>query len=74
VSLPLEWDIKTGETPGLQCPIDQRDEEQKRSEVFVTWQAERVIGDYDRNTLRLRLDPQGEAEGFEPGATVWIKH
>ena len=42
--------------------------------VFATWQAERVIGDHDRNTLRLRLDPQGEAEGFEPGATVWIKH
>jgi HlyD family secretion protein len=41
--------------------------------VFATWQAERVIGDHDRNTLRLRLDPQGEAEGFEPGATVWIK-
>ena len=28
--------------------------------VFATWQAERVIGDHDRNTLRLRLDPQGE--------------
>src|SRR5712664_2822432 len=40
--------------------------------VFATWQAERVIGDHDRNTLRLRLDPEGEAEGFEPGATVWI--
>jgi HlyD family secretion protein len=42
--------------------------------TFATWQAERVIGDHDRNTLRLRLDPQGEAEDFEPGATVWIKH
>jgi HlyD family secretion protein len=41
--------------------------------TFATWQAERVIGDHDRNTLRLRLDP-GEAGGFEPGATVWIKH
>ena len=29
--------------------------------VFATWQAERVIGDHDRNTLRLRLDPQGGA-------------
>jgi len=26
------------------------------------------------NKLRLRLDPQGYAEDFEPGATVWIKH
>jgi HlyD family secretion protein len=42
--------------------------------VFATWQAERVIGDHDRNTLRMRLDPDGEAAGLEPGATVWIKH
>jgi len=42
--------------------------------VFATWQAERVIGDHDRNTLRLRLDPQGEAAGLEPGMTVWIEN
>jgi HlyD family secretion protein len=42
--------------------------------VFATWQAERVIGDHDRNTLRLRLDPQGETAGLEPGMTVWIEH
>jgi HlyD family secretion protein len=41
--------------------------------VFATWQAERVIGDHDRNTLRLRLDPQGEPAGLEPGMTVWIE-
>jgi HlyD family secretion protein len=40
--------------------------------VFATWQAERVIGDHDRNTLRLRLDPQGEVAGLAPGMTVWI--
>jgi HlyD family secretion protein len=39
---------------------------------FATWQAERAIGDHDRNTLRLRLDPQGDATGFEPGMTVWL--
>jgi len=39
---------------------------------FATWQAERAIGDHDRNTLRLRLDPQGQAIGFEPGMTVWL--
>jgi HlyD family secretion protein len=38
---------------------------------FATWQAERAIGDHDRNTVRLRLDPQGQA-GFEPGMTVWL--
>ena len=39
---------------------------------FATWQAERAIGDHDRNTLRLRLDPQDQAIGFEPGMTVWF--
>jgi HlyD family secretion protein len=42
--------------------------------VFATWQAERVIGDHDRNTLRLRLDPDREAAGLEPGMAVWIEH
>ena len=41
--------------------------------IFATWQAERVIGDHDRNTLRLRLDPQGDPAGLEPGMTVWIE-
>jgi HlyD family secretion protein len=39
---------------------------------FATWQAERAAGDHDRNTLRLRLDPQGDPSAFEPGMTVWI--
>jgi multidrug resistance efflux pump len=42
--------------------------------TFATWQAERVIGDHDRNTLRLRLDPEGEPPGLEPGMTVWIEN
>jgi multidrug resistance efflux pump len=42
--------------------------------TFATWQAERVIGDHDRNTLRLRLDPVGEPAGLEPGMTVWIEN
>jgi HlyD family secretion protein len=40
--------------------------------AFATWQAERAVGDHDRNTLRLRLDPQGHPSGLEPGMTVWI--
>jgi HlyD family secretion protein len=40
--------------------------------AFATWQAERAVGDHDRNTLRLRLDPQGAATALEPGMTVWI--
>jgi HlyD family secretion protein len=42
--------------------------------TFATWQAERVIEDHDRNTLRLRLDPEGEPAGLEPGMTVWIEN
>ena len=40
--------------------------------AFATWQAERAVGDHDRNTLRLRLDPQGDPTGLEPGMTVWL--
>ena len=39
---------------------------------FATWQAERAVGDHDRNTLRLRLDPQRDVATFEPGMTVWV--
>jgi HlyD family secretion protein len=39
---------------------------------FATWQAERAVGDHDRNTLRLRIDLVGERTKFEPGMTVWI--
>jgi len=40
--------------------------------AFATWQAERAVGDHDRNTLRLRLDTQGDQTAFEPGMTVWL--
>ena len=40
--------------------------------TFATWQAERAVGDHDRNTLRLRLDPLGDPAGLEPGMTVWL--
>jgi HlyD family secretion protein len=39
---------------------------------FATWQAERAVGDHDRSTLRLRLDPQGNTSELEPGMTVWL--
>ena len=39
---------------------------------FATWQAERAVGDHDRSTLRLRLDPKGDVTAFEPGMTVWF--
>ena len=34
--------------------------------------AERVIGDHDRNTLRLRLDPEDDRQASSR-ATVWIE-
>ncbi|QIG47776.1 HlyD family efflux transporter periplasmic adaptor subunit [Nordella sp. HKS 07] len=37
---------------------------------FATWQAERTVGDHDRNTLRLRLDLQSDWGEFQPGMTV----
>jgi HlyD family secretion protein len=40
---------------------------------FATWQAERAIGDHDRSTLRLRLDPDGDPTALEPGMTVWLR-
>src|SRR5215472_11952996 len=40
--------------------------------TFATWQAERAVGDHDRNTLRLRLDLQSDPTGFEPGMSVWL--
>src|SRR5262245_57360633 len=39
---------------------------------FATWQAERAVGDHDRNTLRLRLEPLRDASALEPGMTVWL--
>ena len=38
----------------------------------ATWQAERAVGDHDRNTLRLRLDLQRDVSGFELGMTAWL--
>jgi HlyD family secretion protein len=59
---------------GADAPIKSTISELRPLGVFATWQAERVIGDHDRNTLRLRLDPEGAPAGLEPGMTVWIAH
>ena len=40
--------------------------------AFATWQPERAVGDHARNTLRLRLDPLGDASSLDPGMTVWL--
>jgi HlyD family secretion protein len=40
--------------------------------AFATWQAERAVGDHDRNTLRLRLDLSSDPAALEPGMTVGL--
>ena len=42
--------------------------------TFAPWQAERVIGDHDRNPLRMRLDLLAQPADLEPGMTVWVEH
>ena len=39
---------------------------------FATWQAERAVGDHDRNTMRLRVELHGDPSQHEPGMTVWL--
>jgi HlyD family secretion protein len=40
--------------------------------AFATWQAERAVGAHDRNTLHLRIDPQGDGATGDAGTTIWI--
>jgi len=39
---------------------------------FAVWQAERAVGDHDRNTVRLRVEPTANLDRLEPGMTVWL--
>jgi HlyD family secretion protein len=59
--------------PGIREPVPAVVTELMPLGSFATWQAERAVDDHDRNTLRLRLDPQGELTGFEPGMTATIE-
>lgn len=52
--------------------IDARVTELRPLGEFATWRAARAVGDHDLNSFRLRLDPNGNAEGLEPGMTVWL--
>jgi len=81
LSFNVREDMLHGLTVGDKVEVVRAGEEPKPATVteltplgsFATWQAERAIGDHDRSTLRLRLDPDGNPKGFEPGMTVWIK-
>jgi HlyD family secretion protein len=37
---------------------------------FAIWKAERVVSDHDRNTLRMRVEAEGDLAKSEPGMTV----
>jgi len=39
---------------------------------FATWQAERAVGDHDRNTVHLRVELPEDSLPLEPGMTVWL--
>ena len=52
--------------------VDARVTELRPLGEFATWRAARAVGDHDLNSFRLRLDPNGSAEGLEPGMTVWL--
>jgi len=39
---------------------------------FATWQAERAVGDHDRNTLHMRVELRSDHAQLEPGMTVWL--
>ena len=58
--------------PGASDPIRAVVTELRPLGAFATWQTERAVGDHDRNTLRLRVDPHGDQTGLEPGMTVWL--
>ena len=60
------------ERAGARAPMPAIVTEMVPLGIFATWQAERAVGDHDRNTLRLRLDPQSDAAALAPGMTVWL--
>lgn len=81
LSFNAREDLLRGLTVGATVDVGRKDTREAIPAVvtelrplgpFATWQAERAIGDHDRNTLRLRLDPQRDAAAFEPGMTVWL--
>lgn len=57
---------------GASAPISAPINELLPLGEFATWQAERAVGDHDRNTLRMRVEPEGDLAKLEPGMTVWL--
>jgi HlyD family secretion protein len=57
---------------GMSSPVSARITELLPLGSFATWQAERAVGDHDRNTLRMRVEAEGDLGKLEPGMTVWL--
>jgi HlyD family secretion protein len=81
LSFNAREDLLRGLTVGASVNVRRSDAAEKTPALvtelrplgtFATWQAERAVGDHDRNTLRLRLDLRGGPTGFEPGMSVWL--
>lgn len=79
LSFNLREDALNGLTVGTAVNVARSDQDDSTPAVvtelmplgpFATWQAERTVGDHDRNTLRLRLDLKSDLKDFEPGMTV----
>jgi multidrug resistance efflux pump len=79
ISFNLREDALSGLAIGSAVDVARLDQDKPTHAVvtelmplgpYATWQAERTVGDHDRNTLRLRLDLESDWKDFEPGMTV----
>jgi HlyD family secretion protein len=69
LSVGAKVDVWAG---GMSAPISAPVTELLPLGQFATWQAERAVGAHDRNTLRMRVEAEGELAKLEPGMTVWL--
>jgi HlyD family secretion protein len=69
ISVGSRVDVWAG---GLSAPVSALVTELLPLGQFATWQAERAVGAHDRNTLRMRVEVEGDLAKLEPGMTVWL--
>jgi multidrug resistance efflux pump len=69
ISVGAKVDVWAG---GMTAPVSATVTELLPLGSFATWQAERAVGAHDRNTLRMRVEVEGELAKLEPGMTVWL--
>jgi HlyD family secretion protein len=69
ISVGSRMDVWAG---SLSAPVSALVTELLPLGQFATWQAERAVGAHDRNTLRMRVEAEGDLAKLEPGMTVWL--